>query len=314
MQTPRRASDRVREAVRYYREQRGWSLKTLEEKLGDDDGPNHVIKANSLWRLEQGERKVDPDDLVALAEALEVTPVDLLNGAPMVVSVELSGGGDFTVTDLVGEAAPAVVPILTSSAEATGVTTSTVTATAVVTHPGDAAEAEAAPRGPLTYAELWQVERRLKAEGKPVPPVISGLLDLERERQLKVVEAMSPAERNRQLIAAMVAPEVTRIIGAQFGDQMNSIVQRALGSQTQQIMAQISSAYGQKALASLGNTIAGFRNALSFATQYDDELRELGIDLADDDDYRMITERFGEDATVKEIVETLKTERDAMRE
>lgn len=54
---------------------RGMSLKALEAKLGELD---RKISWSSISKLENGTRKVDADDLMALAVALDVSPLSLL--------------------------------------------------------------------------------------------------------------------------------------------------------------------------------------------------------------------------------------------
>jgi hypothetical protein len=50
-------------------------LRGLEEKLA---GIDHRIISDGLSKIETGKRRVDVDDLVALAWALEVSPLSLL--------------------------------------------------------------------------------------------------------------------------------------------------------------------------------------------------------------------------------------------
>lgn len=61
--------------VRGLREQRRMSLTELSELMGQVDRP---LLPSGLSKIEQGERRVDVDDLVALATCFGVTPSDLL--------------------------------------------------------------------------------------------------------------------------------------------------------------------------------------------------------------------------------------------
>lgn len=67
---------RVAERVRGHRENRGFSLGTLSSRLAAYGRP---ILPSGLNKIEQGHRRVDVDDLVALAAALETTPSELLD-------------------------------------------------------------------------------------------------------------------------------------------------------------------------------------------------------------------------------------------
>jgi transcriptional regulator with XRE-family HTH domain len=72
----------VKAQIRRLREQRGLSLQGLSERLETVGRP---ILASGLSKIEAGTRRVDVDDLVALAEALGTAPDDLLtapNAAP----------------------------------------------------------------------------------------------------------------------------------------------------------------------------------------------------------------------------------------
>lgn len=66
---------KVAENVANLREQRGLTLDQLSTRLREMGRP---IIASGISKIEQGERRVDADDLVALARALEVMPVELL--------------------------------------------------------------------------------------------------------------------------------------------------------------------------------------------------------------------------------------------
>jgi transcriptional regulator with XRE-family HTH domain len=69
------AGNNVRRNIRRHRERRGWSYKELSERLTQVGRGIHIV---DLGWVETGERRVDVDDLVALAAALEVGVEDLL--------------------------------------------------------------------------------------------------------------------------------------------------------------------------------------------------------------------------------------------
>lgn len=79
--TPRRVNDidetgkTVAANVRRLRAQRGLTTQQLAERL---EGLGRPILANAITKIEQGRRRVDVDDLMALAIALGVTPNALL--------------------------------------------------------------------------------------------------------------------------------------------------------------------------------------------------------------------------------------------
>jgi transcriptional regulator with XRE-family HTH domain len=66
---------RVAENVRQLREQRRISTRALAERLAELGRP---ILATGVTKLEAGQRRVDADDLVALAVALGASPLRLL--------------------------------------------------------------------------------------------------------------------------------------------------------------------------------------------------------------------------------------------
>ena len=67
--------DHVTRTVRHFREERRLSYAELSRQLSQ---LGREIPPLGLRRLESGDRKVDVDDLVALALALEVSPLVLL--------------------------------------------------------------------------------------------------------------------------------------------------------------------------------------------------------------------------------------------
>lgn len=65
----------VRENVKRYREGQNLTYADLSRRLADLERP---IATLGLSRIEKGERRVDADDLVALAAALRISPTTLL--------------------------------------------------------------------------------------------------------------------------------------------------------------------------------------------------------------------------------------------
>ncbi|MFW3171166.1 helix-turn-helix domain-containing protein [Geodermatophilus sp. CPCC 206100] len=70
---------RIGQRVRDLRHALGLDLRGLAERLAEE---GHPIKLGQLSKLELGQRRVDVDDLVALAVVLNVTPGQLLMPAP----------------------------------------------------------------------------------------------------------------------------------------------------------------------------------------------------------------------------------------
>jgi transcriptional regulator with XRE-family HTH domain len=83
----------VAENVRRLRVALGMSLRDLESKLQENG--HHAIAHSGLSKIENKSRRVDVDDLMALALALAVTPVALLLPAARSPRdpVELTGWG-----------------------------------------------------------------------------------------------------------------------------------------------------------------------------------------------------------------------------
>ena len=71
--------EHVTHTVRKFRKARGLSYAELSRRLAD---MGREIPSLGLRRIESGERRVDADDLVALALALDVTPLALLLPSP----------------------------------------------------------------------------------------------------------------------------------------------------------------------------------------------------------------------------------------
>jgi transcriptional regulator with XRE-family HTH domain len=82
-----------RETVRRVRQQRGWTLKELSAALA----PNaHPISQSALSKIENGTRRVDVDDAIALSAALGVPPNALLmpSTSDPRATVQLTGWGE----------------------------------------------------------------------------------------------------------------------------------------------------------------------------------------------------------------------------
>jgi len=69
------SAERVRDNIKALRKERGLDLADLSQRLGDLGQP---ISVSGLSKLELGQRRVDVDDLVALALVLDVSPNRLL--------------------------------------------------------------------------------------------------------------------------------------------------------------------------------------------------------------------------------------------
>lgn len=68
----------VAAAVTAQRQRRGWDQAYLAQRVTEAGRP---MSASVLGKVEAGARRVDVDDLVALAAALDVTPQQLLPGS-----------------------------------------------------------------------------------------------------------------------------------------------------------------------------------------------------------------------------------------
>lgn len=78
------------------RNAQGLSTVRLAQML---DGAGRPISATAITRVESGERRVDVDDLVALAAALNVNPSALLLPPTADGDVEVSGAGTVRALD-----------------------------------------------------------------------------------------------------------------------------------------------------------------------------------------------------------------------
>jgi transcriptional regulator with XRE-family HTH domain len=71
----------VRTNLKEVRKLRGLTLRDLSEKLSDTD---HPMAHNTISEIERGARRVDVDDLMALAKALKISTSYLLGDEAMV--------------------------------------------------------------------------------------------------------------------------------------------------------------------------------------------------------------------------------------
>lgn len=88
--------DAVRLNIKRLREERGLSYAALSRGLAEVDRP---IPTLGLSRIESGQRRVDADDLAALAVVLGVHPVGLLLPFTGVGTVEITGAGTVPARD-----------------------------------------------------------------------------------------------------------------------------------------------------------------------------------------------------------------------
>ena len=80
----------VSENVKRWRDQRNLGLRGLAKKLGDVGRP---LTHSAIDQIEKGTRRVDVDDLMALAAALEVSPITLLLPADTDASTSVDASG-----------------------------------------------------------------------------------------------------------------------------------------------------------------------------------------------------------------------------
>jgi transcriptional regulator with XRE-family HTH domain len=71
------AGEHVAAAIATHRQRRGWDQRHLAEQV---TAAGRTMSASVLGKIESGARRVDVDDLVALAAALDVPPAHLLPG------------------------------------------------------------------------------------------------------------------------------------------------------------------------------------------------------------------------------------------
>lgn len=69
------AGNNVRRNVRRLREQRRWSYREVEERLAR---AGRAIPTLAQSAIDAGERRVDVDDLIALAAVFDLSPEELL--------------------------------------------------------------------------------------------------------------------------------------------------------------------------------------------------------------------------------------------
>ncbi|MEU6491101.1 helix-turn-helix domain-containing protein [Streptomyces sp. NPDC046984] len=77
------AGEHLAAAVTTHRQRRGWDQRHLAEQV---TAAGRTMSASVLGKIESGARRVDVDDLVALAVALDVPPARLLPGDDTAVS------------------------------------------------------------------------------------------------------------------------------------------------------------------------------------------------------------------------------------
>src|SRR4051812_16934874 len=82
--------DNVRANVKRLREARSLSTGALSQRLGDMGRP---IQPSGITKIETGDRRVDVDDLVALAVALRVNPSALLLPPSIDEEIRVTGVG-----------------------------------------------------------------------------------------------------------------------------------------------------------------------------------------------------------------------------
>jgi transcriptional regulator with XRE-family HTH domain len=88
--------DTVRQNIKRAREARGLSYAALSRMLAEAGRP---IPTLGLSRIEEGQRRVDADDLVALAVALRVNPSALLLPPTVEGDADLTGRGTVPAVD-----------------------------------------------------------------------------------------------------------------------------------------------------------------------------------------------------------------------
>jgi len=79
------AGEHLAAAIATHRQRRGWDQRHLAEQVTAAGRP---MSASVLGKVESGTRRVDVDDLVALAAALDVPPARLLPGEDTAVSAD----------------------------------------------------------------------------------------------------------------------------------------------------------------------------------------------------------------------------------
>lgn len=80
-------SERVAENVRYHRQSQEMTLADLAERVSEVRG--QPVSLNTISKIEGNKRGIDVDDLVHLAEALDLEPVQLLADGRMTLELEL---------------------------------------------------------------------------------------------------------------------------------------------------------------------------------------------------------------------------------
>jgi transcriptional regulator with XRE-family HTH domain len=95
-------SERIREAVRVWRQRRRLQAAQIEERTRNLNWP---VLSTAISKIEAGARRVDCDDLVVLAMTLDVSPVTLMmpeSGAPSLPldePIDITPGRQATIGD-----------------------------------------------------------------------------------------------------------------------------------------------------------------------------------------------------------------------
>jgi transcriptional regulator with XRE-family HTH domain len=118
------AGHTVAAQVRRIRERKGLSLQALSQRLKALGRP---VLPSGLSKIEQGHRRVDVDDLVALASALETSPNVLLMAPEPSADIEQK----------YEEAVDALLTIRSVFTDSAGLTESALGITAVITADGE---------------------------------------------------------------------------------------------------------------------------------------------------------------------------------
>jgi transcriptional regulator with XRE-family HTH domain len=84
--------------IRRLRALRGYTVRELARRLTDDHG--RPITAGGVTRIEAGQRRVDADDLMALAVALSVNPTALLLPPTAEGDIEITGAGPLSAAQV----------------------------------------------------------------------------------------------------------------------------------------------------------------------------------------------------------------------
>lgn len=92
-----KTGERVRINIATLRKARGYTGAELSERTAR---LGRAISATGINKIELGHRRVDVDDLVTLAHALEVTPTLLLGPVSIIVTIRTGDGRHVTTEAL----------------------------------------------------------------------------------------------------------------------------------------------------------------------------------------------------------------------